>query len=72
MPGRLVDGYVAYSQHPERCEKSLATVLEGHSGMVREALFNQDMSIETPHFFYGKYTDTAKGTGSDVQYLAFG
>ncbi len=58
------------TDHLEDLKECLSVVTEGNSAVMRIALFDEDMTIETSHLADGEYADAAEGPCSNRKYLS--
>ena len=56
----LIIGDIAHAEELEHLEQELAVVAEGHRAVVRIALLDEDMTVESPHLRDGEDADAAE------------
>ena len=69
---RLVVGDVAHAEELEDLEQKLAVVAEGDRTVVRVALLDEHMAVESPHLRDGEDADAAEAARMYRQDLALG
>lgn len=66
-----IEADVLYTEELEDFVKGLSYMMESDSPVMREALLNQDMTVETAHFGNGECSNAAEGLAVNIKDLAF-
>src|SRR5512143_1174996 len=66
----MIEEDVADAQHAAGCKECLSCVPESNGGVVRKALFDQDVTVEARHFLNCEHANRSERLWVDVKDLA--